>query len=196
MKTILFLGVFGLVLLLGVGAYAMGNHVGLGQLGNNDVEAYPNTWHGMGSGHGGYMHGHDDGDRGYAGPHDEGNITGNWCNKSVGDEYRVGRHVEFVNVSGVVVDVNDRSNMLIIQLDDGSIVRVKVLHTYMDVSNGYLISGVWIFERVKDMVNSNETVNITVTGVGFKHHGAIAGLGLKINGLGEYMKPRLYDIRH
>ena len=106
------------------------------------------------------------------------------------DDYA--RNVRIVEENVTIVDAIDRGNILVVSDEDGNTYRVKMMHTYIDTDTGYLMSGVWLFEEIESMIDSNMSVDATVLVAGYRGGGVV--LGITVEGLGSFMTPMAYDL--
>ncbi|BAA79566.1 hypothetical protein APE_0596 [Aeropyrum pernix K1] len=94
-------------------------------------------------------------------------------------------------VEGVVVNALDRYNAIVVDTGDGT-VRAKILPAYIDVENGYMVSGAWIFENIEKAVEDRgEEVSVRLTI--FRGGAWTAAVAIEIDGVGTFVFPALYD---
>ncbi len=219
-SSIAVLGVFIAVLLVGAAAYALSGYAhGQEPVGQ---EAGPGTtsspfgsgWGPMMGGMEGMMGGHDEAgpEAAPAGP--EAPVEGCGWGPGMGmgmdgfgsfddmismmeemeeemEEYFTSVRDRLVEVNGTLVEVVDRGNKIVVDTGDDQVV-VKVMKTYMDASNGYLFSGIWLVEQLQDAVENGEAVSVSIVGVGGPR--GMVALGISVDGMGSYMNPMLYDL--
>ncbi|MEB3861846.1 MAG: hypothetical protein GSR84_06465 [Desulfurococcales archaeon] len=214
-SSVAVLGVFVAVLLVGAAAYALSGYAhGQEPASQETGQAPPGSpssggWGPMMGGMGGMMDGHDEAGPS-AGPGAPvegagwGPGMGMYGFGSFDDmigmmedmEEEMEEHFNsvmdrIVEVNGTLVDVVDRGNRIVVETSDGQVV-VKVMKMYMDTSNGYLFSGVWLVEQLEDAIENGETVNVSIVGVGGPR--GMVALGISVDGMGSYMNPVLYDL--
>lgn len=204
-SSILAIGVFVAVLLVGAAAFAL-NGYAHGQEPVASTPAAPPGLPGqfpMMDGMGGMMGSNGYAEQPVAGPQggmgssgQEGCPMEDIMDEMIGmeamdDEAMDFRGLNMVEVNGTVVEVIDRDNKIVVDTGNNN-VTVKVLNMYVDVSNGYLFSGVWLVEQLEDLVDSGATVQVSITGAGGGY--GVAALSITVDGIGSYAVPMYYDL--
>ncbi|MEB3807120.1 MAG: hypothetical protein GSR73_06370 [Desulfurococcales archaeon] len=108
--------------------------------------------------------------------------------------YRHGIH-NLTEISGSIVDVDAGTGIIRMVDGSGATYDVVVLPRYVDASNGYLVSGFWLVEKLAETLASGENPAITVeTPAGPAYSGravavSIHALGLDLASPMYYMHP-------
>ncbi|MCE4612323.1 MAG: hypothetical protein F7C07_00615 [Desulfurococcales archaeon] len=107
-----------------------------------------------------------------------------------GMEHEIGPEMSLVEIEGVVVGVDDYSDVLEVRVGN-DIVYVKVVKMYVEPGTGYLVSGHWVFEAIEDALNETDSIKVKITGI--ETHEVVVALGIEVDGIGAYESPALFD---
>ena len=110
--------------------------------------------------------------------------------KEYGMEHEIGPSRNLVEIEGVIVGVDDYSDVLEVRVGN-DIVYVKVVKMYVEPGTGYLVSGHWVFETIEDALNETDNIKVKITGI--ETHEAVVALGIEVDGIGTYESPALFD---